>query len=350
MKNTLKIILVVFIDIVLLGGLLLLFAWFHHARPQQFDPIDINTPDPNAHSGSTAAPGTHTPDPTGTPLPPDVTPQPTPEVTATPEPWGLLGSKFADKFTDGDPIWEGNTYRSKYVCVEITEHDTVVKNKPVHYFVADIYVRDITCLRCAFPNSDSGKRALDLAKENNAIVATSGDYFVHRSRGIVIRNGVLYRNKVHSSQDICVLYRDGTMKTYLKGEFDIDAIIQSEPYHAWSFGPRLLDNGEPRSEFNTTVAERNPRCAIGYYEPGHYCLVVVDGRQEGYSMGLEMEDLSKLMYQLGCYEAYNLDGGSTSLMLFNNKLISKLPYGGGGREDCDIIYIAEPIDWSNNEE
>ncbi|MBO4384637.1 MAG: phosphodiester glycosidase family protein [Clostridia bacterium] len=343
MKNTLKIILVVFFDIVLLGGALLLFAWFHHARPQHFDPVVINSPIPDV----TEYPVTQTPAPTDTPLPPDVTPAPTPDVTETPEPWGLLGGRFADKFTDGDPKWEGSTYRSQNVCVEITEHSVVVKNKPVHYFVADIYIRDISSLRCDFPNADSGMRALDLAKRNGAIVATSGDYFVHRSRGIVIRNGVLYRNKLHSAQDICVLYRDGTMKTYLKGQINLDVIMDGDPYQAWSFGPRLLQDGEPMTEFNTTVAERNPRCAIGYYEPGHYCLVVVDGRQEGYSMGLEMEDLSLLMYELGCVEAYNLDGGSTSLMIYNDRIISKLPYGGGGRDDCDIIYIAEPIDWSN---
>lgn len=81
--------------------------------------------------------------------------------------------------------------------------------------------------------------------------------------------------------------------------------------------------------------------AIGYYEPGHYCLVVVDGRQRGYSLGLEMTELSKLMKQLGCTEAYNLDGGMTAMMAYGTELYSQ-PCGGG-RQNCDIVYVAEPL-------
>ena len=95
------------------------------------------------------------------------------------------------------------------------------------------------------------------------------------------------------------------------------------------------------TEFNTSVATWNPRCAIGYYEPGHYCLVVVDGRQRGYSLGLEMTELSKLMKQLGCAEAYNLDGGMTAMMAYGTELYSQ-PCGGG-RQNCDIVYVAEPL-------
>ena len=106
-------------------------------------------------------------------------------------------------------------------------------------------------------------------------------------------------------------------------------------------GAFALSSGEPMTEFNTSVATWNPRCAIGYYEPGHYCLVVVDGRQRGYSLGLEMTELSKLMKQLGCTEAYNLDGGMTAMMAYGTELYSQ-PCGGG-RQNCDIVYVAEPL-------
>ena len=66
----------------------------------------------------------------------------------------------------------------------------------------------------------------------------------------------------------------------------------------------------------------------------------MDGRQEGYSYGLLMQDLSKLMYDLGCTEAYNLDGGMTAMMAFRGELFSR-PCGGG-RKNCDILYIGEP--------
>ena len=66
---------------------------------------------------------------------------------------------------------------------------------------------------------------------------------------------------------------------------------------------------------------RNPRSVIGYYEPGHYCFVLVDGRRK-YSRGLTMKELSQLMYTLGCVRAYNLDGGATAHMTWLNSVIN----------------------------
>jgi exopolysaccharide biosynthesis protein len=69
--------------------------------------------------------------------------------------------------------------------------------------------------------------------------------------------------------------------------------------------------------------------------------VVVDGRQHA-SAGLEMWELSQLMYDLGCVEAFNLDGGSTSIMTYGNEFYSSPAYGGRGRHNPDFLYIYEP--------
>ena len=83
----------------------------------------------------------------------------------------------------------------------------------------------------------------------------------------------------------------------------------------------------------------NPRSAIGYYEPGHYCFVVVDGRQDGYSYGLRIPELAAIFEELGCTEAYNLDGGGSAVMVFNHEKYSR--QSNGGRDLGDIIYVAE---------
>ena len=54
-----------------------------------------------------------------------------------------------------------------------------------------------------------------------------------------------------------------------------------------------------------------------------------------------LTELSKLMKQLGCTEAYNLDGGMTAMMAYGTELYSQ-PCGGG-RQNCDIVYVAEPL-------
>ncbi len=61
--------------------------------------------------------------------------------------------------------------------------------------------------------------------------------------------------------------------------------------------------------------ERHPRTAIGMDQKGGMMwLVVVDGRQEGYSEGMDLNELGRLMLDLGCWNAVNMDGGGSSIM------------------------------------
>ena len=182
-----------------------------------------------------------------------------------------------------------------------------------------------------------GDKAANIANENNAVVAVSGDNYGAGESGIVLRNGVLYSDKLF--EDILIMYGDGSMETFTGAEFDIEAIKDKGLYQGWSFGPMLLQNGQVMADFNSKVNPDNPRCAIGYYEPGHYCFVLVDGRQAGYSMGLTLKEMSQLFYDMGCRVAYNLDGGQTAVMVFMGEVVNQ-PYKGG-RDTTDIVYVAE---------
>ena len=161
-----------------------------------------------------------------------------------------------------------------------------------------------------------------------------------RTRGVVVRNGIMCRDKMYDS-DLLVLNYDGTMQTYSPEEFDVEKIEAEGVWQVWTFGPELLSDGQPMTEFNTTsrIAAGNPRTAVGYYEPGHYCFVVSDGRTPQPTDGFTMEELSQLMYDMGCKVAYNMDGGKSSEMVFLGKTLNE-PYQGG-RDTSDIIYIAD---------
>ncbi len=288
-------------------------------------------------------------------LPGTVTVQPSPQASAEPEESSATADptdeaasetpavdenswrvKFADKFTDGEVVKTDNAYKSANISITI---DTVSKDD-VTYYVADIYVADMKYFKTAFANEEFkagiGSTA-EIGDKHNAILAINGD-FCSKNKGVVVRNGVLYRDKEYKS-DLLVMYNDGSMQTFSPSDFDLEAIKQNGAYQVWTFGPTLLENGQPMEEFNSSVQTRNPRTAIGYYEPGHYCFVVVDGRQPGYSKGYEMKELSQLMSSLGCSVAYNLDGGKSSEMVFDGTLYSH-PFEGG-RETCDIILIAD---------
>ncbi len=130
------------------------------------------------------------------------------------------------------------------------------------------------------------------------------------------------------------------MKVMPGSAFSVEEAVENGAWQAWTFGPALLDsNGEILTEFASPsrIISANPRTAIGYYEPGHYCLVVVDGRGE--SAGITLPQLSQLFHSLGCTAAYNLDGGNSSIMVWGNEVINNP--SGGGRESSDALLIAE---------
>ncbi|MDO5294462.1 MAG: phosphodiester glycosidase family protein [bacterium] len=226
----------------------------------------------------------------------------------------------------------------------ITKKEVGSGSDKITYYVADIYVSNLSSLKTAFADSTYGKNIKDtveaMAQENNALLAVNGDFYGNSEEGVVIRNGVLYRSNVNDA-DICVLFQDGTMKTYSGSEFDGDAVIAAGAWQAWNFGPSLLDgSGSVATSFNTTsyLNSNNPRTAIGYVEAGHYVMVVVDGRNEGYSRGCSLTELAQFMSLEGCKTAYNLDGGNSSAMIYNGSYVNQP--SSGGREVSDIVYIA----------
>ena len=243
-------------------------------------------------------------------------PMPTPSTT-----WG---AKFVGKFTYGEVIQTDSSYISEHVNVSINK----VQEDGLTYYLADIYITDLKYFISPF--SDGGyykgerKFVYKIAREINAVVAINGDYYAENA-GPILRDGILYRNEVKC--DILIMFKDGTMKTYSSNEYDEDSIaaMQDNVWQIWTFGPMLLKDGEPLTEFDFSknVGGINPRSVIGYYEPGHYLFVTVDGRQPGYSDGLNMQELSQLMYELGCRVAFNLDGGGTAQMAYLGEEISQ---------------------------
>ena len=249
-----------------------------------------------------------------------------------------FAEKFADKFTDTVVVTE-NSYSSPDISITVTEETS----GRITWYLADIYVRDITCFQSALAQDTYGSgfrdSIPDMALLNNALLAVNGDYYGNTNEGVVIRNGVIYRAN-RTDCDVCVLYYDGTMRVMPGSSFSVQEAVENGAWQAWTFGPALLNtDGSVLTSFASTgrIISANPRTAIGYYEPGHYCLVVVDGRGE--SAGITLPDLSQLFYDLGCKAAYNLDGGNSSVMVWNNAVINDP--SGGGRESSDALLIAE---------
>ena len=347
----------VLIDVLLTGVALVIFAYFHHVRPREIKDENVTVARPTrAAAVQTATPG---PEVAQTALPqnsPAATSVPAVTAAATPfnytpdmdEP-GSFRVKYGSRFTDGE-VLTGTTedgklyYKSKNLDITVTKERPTFGTHTCDTYVVDFYISDITCFQSAFANGKFAKGEYEwlseMASRANAVVAINGDFSSMRNYGVVIRDGHVYRSS-HSSFDACAINWDGTMATYYSDDWDTKTLIERGAYMAFSFGPKLLDaDGQPCKKFNATdaVLKANPRTAMGYFEPGHYCFVVVDGRTER-SRGFTMLELSQYMSSLGCMQAYNLDGGESSSLWWQGKIISK-PYDDG-RKISDAVCLGE---------
>ncbi|MBR2845419.1 MAG: phosphodiester glycosidase family protein [Solobacterium sp.] len=91
---------------------------------------------------------------------------------------------------------------------------------------------------------------------------------------------------------------------------------------AVTFGPVLIVDGEAVS-ITGTGGGLNPRTVIGQAYDGSILLLVIDGRQTT-SLGASYEDCVKIMLQYGAMNAANLDGGSSSVMVYENKIVNHI--------------------------
>ncbi|MDD3919634.1 MAG: phosphodiester glycosidase family protein [Eubacteriales bacterium] len=308
------------------------------------------------------------------------TPVPTPTPTAPPQPTRtpLAGDIAGVRFPDYD-TGENADYSYQTDELKIAVHK--VEDLGVTYYVADIWMRNISCFQTAFSSGKyKGKRqdAEKISKDNNAVLAVNGDFL----GGLVIRNGVLYKKAVkrfieeeeepdttpgeiptvydpfalptptptptpkpksaqRPERATCVLYADGRMITEEYQTFRSVKAMERGAWQGWQFGPTLVRGGVAAEDVKKQG--RNPRTMLGYYEPGHYCIVVIDGRQKGYSIGMNFYEMMELAKSLGLTEAYNLDGGGSAIMTFNGEIINRPSGGNNGRSLPDMVVIGEYV-------
>jgi len=115
-----------------------------------------------------------------------------------------------------------------------------------------------------------------------------------------------------------------------------------EVKEAFGTGAWLVKNGENVAKdyeaFMGYTTAYQPRTLVGVTGDNHLVFAVVDGRIEGRSLGMSGRESAKLMLELGCTHAAYLDGGSSSTMVINNKVINK-PSGGEERAVAHSILI-----------
>lgn len=254
--------------------------------------------------------------------------------------------------TGSSAVNDTETVEGGTVIGEYSDSKTSITLKRYRAYDSDIYVADITvsdasALKTALANNTYGRNITDttsdIADENNAVLAINGDYYGARQSGYVIRNSKLYRN-TSGDRDALVIQKNGEFKFVSESETSAEQLLQAGALQVFSFGPILLNNSEISVGENEEVGmamASNPRTAVGYLGNNHYVFVVSDGRTSE-SAGLSLYELASFMKEIGVVDAYNLDGGGSSTMVFKGEIINNPTTNGHSNQEravSDIIYI-----------
>ena len=244
----------------------------------------------------------------------------------------------------GKVIVNDASYQDEHIQITITTY----REDDTNIYVADVVLDDPSYLKTAFAKSTYGKNIVDktsnIALENQAILAINGDYYGVQEAGYVLKNGVIYRDKVKNHQEDLVIYKNGTFAVICENDVSIETLLKNDAYQILAFGPPLIEDGKISVSTTDEVGKSmnsNPRTAIGIINHHHYVFIVSDGRTSQ-SKGLSLYQLATFMDSLGCKMAYNLDGGGSSTMYFNGRIINQPTTNGnriGERSVSDIVYI-----------
>lgn len=175
-----------------------------------------------------------------------------------------------------------------------------------------------------------GQFLRELVVDNNAVLGINASGFVDTNEmgnggdptGIVIQDGKVIwdSTKTGYSGGIAGFTKDNKL-VLTKGT--AEEAIQAGVEDAVEFGPFLIVNGEAAEIKGNGGWGIAPRTVLAQRKDGIVLFVVIDGRQPGYSLGISMTELTKLLQRYKAHNAVNLDGGASSSLAIGNETITK---------------------------
>ena len=136
--------------------------------------------------------------------------------------------------------------------------------------------------------------------------------------GLVINDGKLIWGSATTAYNVIGFDGDGILHV---GSMTGNTALSLGIKYACCFGPTLVVNGVACNSRGSLGGGMNPRTAIGQTSDGSVLFVVINGRSLG-SLGATYDDLTDLLIEYGAVNGANLDGGSSSLLLYNGEFLN----------------------------
>lgn len=237
---------------------------------------------------------------------------------------------------------------------------TVDRHLDSNVWLAEVKISDASQLRSAFSYTyQSGETATvaRIAERMNAVFAMNGDYCTYDyGVGVVVRNGRRFRTRPNGKLDLLVIDTSGDLTCLLTPDKQAYELLYEEKggvateggeiLHVLSFGPALIVDGEiAHTQFVRSDDSQNKltqRTVIAQKGPLHYLILSCSGPESIDSRGMTLQELAEYLLSLGVTTAYNLDGGSSSTLVFNGEKINSLDTGKV-RPVPDILYFSTGV-------
>lgn len=173
----------------------------------------------------------------------------------------------------------------------------------------------------------SGQYVTTMAKNNDALIAINGGGFDDPNfsstggspLGITVRDGEYITIKLYSGSGGVIGFTEDDK--LVLGKMTVAQAKEKGIRDAVTFGPFLIVNGKPSEVLGNGGWGTAPRTAIAQRQDGIVLFLVVDGRTAT-KPGADMDDLIEILLNYGAYNAANLDGGTSSVLVVNNVIVN----------------------------
>ena len=178
---------------------------------------------------------------------------------------------------------------------------------------------------------EKGDTTSNIAKMNNAVAAINGGGFHDPNGtgtgrlpyGFILHDGEYIIGKDVGPDEAVDFVGFSKSGNLIAGNYDKTQLSDMKAMEGITFGPPLIVDGKKMITDGDGGWGVGPRTAIGQRKDGTVLFVVIDGRQPGYSIGATLRDVQDVLYEKGAYIAANLDGGSSSTLYLNGKVVNK---------------------------
>lgn len=249
------------------------------------------------------------------------------------------GVPVKEKFSTGLMVYEDPSIRVERTRVESKEWSCT-------YYTAHVTIADASQLRTESAkgfNSNGRVHAETIARRVNAVLALNGDYFSGRAGSYVFRQGQMFRENMDPGQDVLLIDEDGDFHIIMAEDhpesMDKTVVDGKKVVNALCFGPALVKDGQKvlnvdHEQRNTHGLKRAQRICIAQLGPLEYLVVACA------HYGMNLSDFTDLVMSLGdVQQAYNLDGGNSTYLMFLGHKINNTE-AGDPRLLADIVYFA----------